>query len=747
MYQTLHARSFRIWIALLNAVALVTPLAAQSPEPPAKPENPPRTEPGEQPALLGEGRLQLSDDALFPIEPVNPDAGISKQALAWYMTGQLRQSRNDFAGALKAFEQALALDPDSIAVYRSLVPLAFSMNQTEKAVDYALKAVELDPDDYLLLRRLGIHMATQRNLPEAIRLLEKARSAESIDRRSAIYVTINRDLAVIYQAQNELDKSADCYAVVFEAIVEPGRFDLDTRFRRALAGDPATSLERMGQVFAEAERFDLAVRAFEQAARTGQGGKGSISFNLAVVYRRQKEFDKALAELQKYFDAQLQTRGEEAYVLLADLLTDVGREGDLLSELEKLAEKDPRNITLQFFLASKLVASDQLERAEELYRATLRGNEDSRGYLGLMTIYRKRNDPAALLPILSKAARGDVDTDALQTEIEAVAESQELMNALLKQAEQLDEAGRNELGADGYYLLAKMCLSAGRPDDTTRFFQAAVEQNPPREKRFLLYEEFGNHLLDIDDYPAAARIFQTAVDDPQMRGQRPMLLFRLSQARELNGQTDEAIAAVLEARKILPDVPLLHYQEAWIYYHAELWDKAIAQFERVIERFPQETETVRRCQFSLSNIYVQQGDIRKGEEILEKVLAEDPDDPSVNNDLGYLYADQNKNLEKAESMIRKAVTAEPDNAAYQDSMGWVLYRLGRFEEALEWLKKATESSTGGDETLWDHLGDCYESLDKQDLAVDAWKKALESARKQSRPDEKLIKKLEEKLNK
>ena len=40
---------------------------------------------------------------------------------------------------------------------------------------------------------------------------------------------------------------------------------------------------------------------------------------------------------------------------------------------------------------------------------------------------------------------------------------------------------------------------------------------------------------------------------------------------------------------------------------------------------------------------------------------QDPNDPGVNNDLGYLYADQGKNLEKAEAMIRKAVQEEPDN--------------------------------------------------------------------------------------
>ena len=132
---------------------------------------------------------------------------------------------------------------------------------------------------------------------------------------------------------------------------------------------------------------------------------------------------------------------------------------------------------------------------------------------------------------------------------------------------------------------------------------------------------------------------------------------------------------------------MLHYQEAWIYYHANQWDKAIPLFEQVIKRFPTETSIVRRCQFSLSNIYVEQGDLRKGEAVLEKVFAEDPENPSVNNDLGYLYADQGKKLKQAEQMIRKALKAEPKNSAYQDSMGWVLFKIGKLDEALEQLEQ------------------------------------------------------------
>ena len=75
-------------------------------------------------------------------------------------------------------------------------------------------------------------------------------------------------------------------------------------------------------------------------------------------------------------------------------------------------------------------------------------------------------------------------------------------------------------------------------------------------------------------------------------------------------------------------------------------------------------------------VYVNLGDFSKGEAELETLLQRNPDEAGVNNDLGYLYADQGKNLEKAEAMIRKALREEPKNAAYLDSLGWVLFKRG-----------------------------------------------------------------------
>ena len=104
------------------------------------------------------------------------------------------------------------------------------------------------------------------------------------------------------------------------------------------------------------------------------------------------------------------------------------------------------------------------------------------------------------------------------------------------------------------------------------------------------------------------------------------------------------------------------------------------------------------------------GDFAKGEAELEALLAKDPDDPGINNDLGYLYADQGKNLERAESMIRKAVkpkspTTSPTRIAWAGSSS---------SEASSKKPRPTSRQANGntqaDSTIPDHLGDVYFQL-------------------------------------
>ncbi len=105
-----------------------------------------------------------------------------------------------------------------------------------------------------------------------------------------------------------------------------------------------------------------------------------------------------------------------------------------------------------------------------------------------------------------------------------------------------------------------------------------------------------------------------------------------------------------------PNNPAFNFELGRVLSRAKKFDEAIAQFKGIIERFPNNEEFIKIARSSLSSIYADMNDFAKAEAELETIFAKNPDDPGINNDLGYLYADQGKNLEKAEEMIRMAVS-------------------------------------------------------------------------------------------
>lgn len=116
-------------------------------------------------------------------------------------------------------------------------------------------------------------------------------------------------------------------------------------------------------------------------------------------------------------------------------------------------------------------------------------------------------------------------------------------------------------------------------------------------------------------------------------------------------------------------------------------------------------------------------------DVTEQVLAEsiriDPRFPPANNDLGYMWADEGKNLSQAEQYIRMALEAEPENHAYLDSLGWVLYKRSKFEEAWKYLNEAATVVDRPDPVVLDHLGDVLYRLGRAPEAKGAWQRSLE----------------------
>lgn len=114
----------------------------------------------------------------------------------------------------------------------------------------------------------------------------------------------------------------------------------------------------------------------------------------------------------------------------------------------------------------------------------------------------------------------------------------------------------------------------------------------------------------------------------------------------------------------------------------------------------------------------------------------DPNDASINNNLGYMYADRGIQLDQAERMLKRALRARPGETAFTDSLGWIHYKRGRLRDAGRVFQRLVESRTDEEiahGVILDHAGDVYYRLGWKDRARAFWERAIKLAENEKHP--------------
>jgi tetratricopeptide (TPR) repeat protein len=706
--------------------------------------------------------VQEGDDPLaefVPQQPATSEEKLKGEALAWFMTAQLHYSRGEKDEGLAALKRAVEKDPNSLTPYRALVPLLLENRDIEEARKYSLQGAALKPEGVILVQMVAAILQRLNRIDEAIALLEEGLKSVPKEKQFGRYLSLTRQIGTLYARSKRPKEAAQRYRLVFEAMQSPEN-KLSPEEIKDLLGEPGLLYDEFGQVFLAASDPDMALKAFDEASKYNASRPAIHSYNLALLFRETKKPEQALSELDKYFAAQLQTKGRAAYQLLKDLLGDLKREGELLGRLQELHKKDPQNAALTFFLGDQYLASEKYDEALKTYTENPGGSRDPRALVGLIAVYRqKKNTPELfnaltrafpVMPAVAEGASADTEQGELairfQGEVESIQKDDEAFNGLVKHAQDLQKQDPPKLEFFPAYIMGKLCLDADRTDEALGFYRYAIsmQNNPPAR----LFAEIALPLIRADKFKPAIEILTEAVQHPALEEERPYFLDLQIAALEMDGQTEKALNVVHQAKQDYPRTLALVSREAWIYYHAQQWEKAIAAYEALIQAGPSlnaKADMINTWRFSLSAIYVHIENFEKGEKILEEILAKDPENTQANNDLGYLWADRSKNLERAKIMIEKALAAEPENAAYLDSMGWVHFRLGNYSQARDELLKAVKDPNRQDATIWDHLGDVYDKLGEKEEAIKAWLKALEIESPKPKPEEKLVKALRGKI--
>ncbi len=688
--------------------------------------------------------------AFVPAHPRTVEEQKRVESLRYYAVARALEERRQFGEAIKALEKALAGDPNSTTILRRLSRINFGLGRRDPGVEFGRKVLETDPGDIETIELLIRHFKDDPAAAEA--LLNEVSKNPKLVKNSAGALYIEFELGNFYEASLQFDKAAECFAKVVEALDDNSNVKLTpSEARRFLGTDESQAYLRFGLVFLRAKKIDPAIKAFRRGLVYDPDEPSLLHF-LSQTYLEAGKPDEALSLVERFLKRQ--PRGRETYDLLARILTSLKREGEIIPRLEKYAAADPKNVPLQYYLAERYKLAGQVGKAQALFTHLMAEQRDTQEFAELFPKLLKDHKSEDLLQLLTRVFGRLKRFEPVETQIELLVVDPVYTDEVIDTGMKMLASNPPALDLlEGSNVLIKICYEGKRFEKLAALLRASLKRLP---NPFFIYQELLRVDFLLGRYGEAESVWKEMMEKfPDERSSKLLVTLGEIQAkagkkdeatatfraalkldpsdgealRNLanllidGGKEDDAVGVIRDAVKADPNNAILVFELSRILSKVRRTDEAIGQLRGLIERFPTNDEIVKFAHSSLSGIYAELNDFPKAEAELEIVYAKDPEDAGINNDLGYLYADQGKNLEKAEAMIRKAVAEDPDNYAYLDSLGWVLFKRGKFEEALKPLEKA-QADTRADSTIPDHLGDVYFQLQETTKAKAAWERAL-----------------------
>ncbi len=653
--------------------------------------------------------------------------------------------------ALRTYESARRLDPDAAAIHRGLVALYLGMDRLDDALAACRRVLEIDPDDYAVGYLYARQLRLNGKNADALAVLVRIAALPGLKDRPELHVQAQFDLAVLAEGANDLPRAEAAYRLAAAALDNPtdlldqGLFNADD-----LRSQAAEVHERLGRVALKAGKIDQAVADFQLARKKDPNRAPRLALHLAEVYAKQNRSREALVSIDEFLRSQPQ--GMDGYELKVALLRKLDRAQDVVPELEAAAALDAHNNALKLLLARECRKAGQPAKAEAIYNVLTRESPTVEVYRGVFDLCKDDGPRGAaraldLFDSTMKATEKEgATTEAAQVRamLGALRDDKDLFAKMLPVVRERLRDNR-PLTFQTNVLFATLAARGDQAEAAEELYRALLNRRdlPPA----LESEAYVGLLQVLSVQRKNAAIVEVCMKGLAKAEATSRILFHLdlSHAYANLGDDDKAMAAADEAVKDAGDKQRLRCRlnRARILSQCadkERKEKAVAECQALLKEYNQAGE-VRTIRYSLSGIYSGIGDLAHSEEQLKLILEADPADASACNDLGYLWADQNKNLDEAEKLVRKALEldrrqrmagpdvqpdADKDNAAFVDSLGWVLFRRGQLTEARRELDRVTTLPGGADDpVVWDHLGDvCFRQGDKKTAGA-SWKKSLE----------------------
>lgn len=423
-------------------------------------------------------------------------------------------------------------------------------------------------------------------------------------------------------------------------------------------------------------------------------------YELAMVYASNSQPKEAIAALNKLeriigINEMISDQKKLIYLEINDL-------DGAVAEIKKLIEAFPRNLDFQGTLAQIYMVNGRQKEGLKVYDKMLEVDpNDPRPHLDLAQYYQQEQLFDKSIYHLRKAMK----------------------SPLL------------EIDKKVAVLISLFDVSArdtALKRETYDMLETLVEQNPNDPKAFAIYGDFLSRDQKNED---ALKMYKRAV---RLDGGSIYDIWNQILLIEIQSEMyDSLLVDGPRAIDVYPNQPLPYFFTGVAMSMTDNNEQAVDYFEAGLIYVIGNPRLKVQFYTQLADIYHKLGEHASSDSYFDKVLALDPDNPTVLNNYAYYLSTREKDLDKALKMTERSNLLATANPTFLDTWAWVLYQKGEYELALKKIEQVI--SLGGDEfgEVLEHYGDILYKNGKTLEALEQWQKAKELGGASKNIDQKI----------
>jgi len=623
-----------------------------------------------------------------------------------------------FKEAVIEYKNAVKAVPKDPAAHWKLAKASIEAKDIRTAFAELQKTVELDPNNFEALGKLGEIYVMAGKKDEATQIADNLVKSRPNDPQGYI---LQSGLAVragkVDEGIAKLKKAAELDPKRIRTLLTIGNMYLLKKdgksarewYDKALAADPNAvdvHVTRGNFFFASGER-DEGEKAYRKAIELGKE-KEALRIALAEHYLYQGRMEESEKELNAIIK---EMNSQKARKVLAEIKLETGKVADAKPIVDGILKENDKDLDGKYLKGRIALVEKRLDDAKALFGEVVKqdaGMARARLYNGLTDIQqghvevgRKEIEEAVKLDPGNARGQLLLGEVSLRSGAPAAAEKAALevlrrnpSNALAAvlladsflarkewtKGEQIYQAMMKQLPQSpvGYLKMGLSRKLQGKPKDAAGFFAQAVERNP---KDLTAINEYIFALAAAKDLVKAKKVLdETVAKEPK----NALLWDMVGRFHMASGKLAEAEAAFLKSIELAPEFTAPYYQLGVLYAAQKKFPEAAKRLEKVIEQNDKNVG----AHVLLGMVLNSEGKIDAANKEYRKVLTLSPKHPLAANNLAANLADGGGNLDEALKFAQIAREAVPEDPSVGDTLGWIYYKKGLIETAYPLISDA-----------------------------------------------------------